>query len=71
MRDRWVHFKIRDVYLPDPSELTLALHGDDILQGRVVDVSDNQTEEGAYVVVEAEGIKNPLIVPLKRILGVL
>lgn len=71
LKNRWVHFKIRDVYIPDPRELSVALHGDDLLQGKVIDLSDNGMQELAYAVIEVEGIDQPVIVPVKRILGAL
>ena len=36
LKNRWVHFKICDVYLPDPRQLLVELHGDDVLEGRVI-----------------------------------
>jgi hypothetical protein len=49
----------------------MALHGDDLLQGKVVDLSDNLEKDGQYAVIEVEGFKDLVIVPVKRILGVL
>ncbi len=71
LRNRWVHFKIRDVYLPEPEKLSLRLHGDDLLQGKIVDLSDSGVQEAAYAVVEVEGIDQPVIVAVDRILGAL
>lgn len=71
LHDRWVHFKVRDVYYPDPSEVLMELHGDDLLQGRVVDLTTGQSRDGAFLVVEVSDMEQPLIVPVKRILGVL
>jgi hypothetical protein len=34
-RDRWIHFKIRDIYHPDPATVLIALHGDDLLRGKL------------------------------------
>ncbi len=59
------------MYVPDARELVLALHGDDLLQGRVLDVSDSGARQDAYVVVKVDGIEEPLIVPSKWIRGVL
>jgi hypothetical protein len=70
LKDQWVNFRVRDVYIPDPQEVLTELHGNDILQGRVIAVSDNQTQDGSYAVVEVRGLGEPLIVPLKRILDV-
>ena len=71
LRDRWVHFKIRDVYIPDPEKLLVELYGDDLLQGKVVDLSDSGSRQGAFAVVEVEGVEQPVVVPVERILGVL
>ena len=61
LKNRWVSFRILDVYLPEPLKLLMDLHGRDILQGQVVDLSDNGTE--SFIVVEVEGIEQPVIVP--------
>jgi len=66
-----VHFKIRDVYIPDPAKVLFDVYGDDLLQGRVVDLSDSGGAQGTFVVVELDGIEDRLIIPLERILGVL
>ncbi|MBZ5701876.1 MAG: hypothetical protein LAN84_08510 [Acidobacteriia bacterium] len=71
LKNRWVHFQIRDVYLPEPHNLLDALHGCDLLQGRVVETSDSGMQPGAFLVVEVEGIDQPVIVPVKRVLGAL
>ena len=71
LRNRWVHFKIRDVYIPDPAKVLFDMYGDDLLQGRVADLSDSGSTDGVFVVVELEGIEQSVIVPLERILGVL
>ncbi len=71
LRDRWVSFCIRDVFIPDPEKLLVSLYGDDILQGRVVDLSDSGGEKEAYAVVKVERIDKPLIVPVRRIRGIL
>lgn len=71
LRNQWVRFRIRDVYLPDPQELLTELYGNELLKGKVVDLSNSGTEEGMFAVVEVEGVQNPVIVPVKRILGTL
>jgi hypothetical protein len=71
VRNRWVHFRIRDVYYPDAVQVLDKLHGSDLLQGRVVDMSDSGERSGAFAVVEVEGIEQPVVVPVKDILGVL
>jgi hypothetical protein len=71
LRDRWVHFRICDVYHPDPAQVLIDLHGDDVLSGKVVDLSDSGMQEAAFVVVEVEGVRQAVIVPVERILAVL
>jgi len=69
VRDRWVNFKIRDVYVPDPAEILMKLHGDDMLQGKVIDSSYSGLQQDAFVVVEVEGLAQPVVVPMNRIRG--
>jgi len=71
LRDRRVDFRIRDVFIPDPEKLLLTLYGDDILQGRVLDLSDSGDEREAYAVVAVDGLEEPVIVPVKQIRGIL
>jgi hypothetical protein len=69
LREQRVQFKIRDVYHPDPAQVLLDLHGDDLLIGKVVDLSDSGMQKNVFVVVEVEGIEELLIVLVERILG--
>jgi hypothetical protein len=71
MRDQWVQFKVLDVYHPEPTKVLLDLHGNDILRGKVVDLSDSGLQKDAFLVVKVEAIEEPLIVPVERILGTL
>jgi hypothetical protein len=68
LRNRWVQFKICDVYLPDPRQLLLDLHGGDVLEGRVIDLSDSGREAEAFAVVDVAEIGQRVIVPVQRIL---
>jgi hypothetical protein len=69
MIDRWVHFRIRDVFHPEPAALLDRLHGDDILQGRVIEMTKSSTDDQAYVVVEVPDMAWQLIVRVDRVLG--
>ena len=71
IRNRLVNFKVRDVYIPDAREILVELYGNDILQGRVLDLTDSGTAKQAFAVVEVEGVSKNVIVPMERILGVL
>ena len=68
-RDQWVRFKACDVYYPDPTQVLLELYGNDLLTGKVVDVSDSGSHKEAFVIVEVEGIEAPIVVPVERLLG--
>jgi hypothetical protein len=69
VRNRWVNFKIRDVYVPDPAQILMELHGDDLLQGKIIDSSDSGFQQNAFAVVEVEGLVQPVVVPVDRIRG--
>jgi hypothetical protein len=69
LRDRWVRFKIRDIYHPDHTKVLIDLHGNDLLSGQVIDLSDNGMHSDAFVVVEVEGIADLVIVPVERLVG--
>jgi len=69
VRNRWVNFKIRDVYVPDPAQILMELHGDDVLQGKIIDSSDSGFQQNVFAVVEVEGLVQPVVVPMNRIRG--
>jgi hypothetical protein len=66
-----VHFKIRDVYYPDPIKILTDLHGDDLLTGKILDLSDSGMQKDVFAVIEVEAIQDLLVVPIERILGAL
>jgi hypothetical protein len=70
LRGKWVSFKIRDIYLPDSQQVLLELHGDDLLNGQVADLSDSGKVTGAYAVIEVDGLDQPVIVPVDRLFDV-
>jgi hypothetical protein len=71
LKHRLVRFRARDIYISDPQEVLNELYGNNILQGKVVDLTDSGAQGKAFVVVEVEGMKNFLIVPIEKVLGVL
>lgn len=70
LRNRWVHFKVSDVHIPNAEKVLTELYGDHLLQGQVVDISESRGQ-GKFAVVKVEGIQGPVIVSFDRILGVL
>jgi hypothetical protein len=71
LRNRQVRFRIRDVHIPNPQKLLMDLHGDDLLQGRAVDLSDDGSRKEAFVVVEVDGLEPLVIIAVDRLLDVL
>lgn len=74
LKNRWVHFKLRDIFVPPSQEVLEELHGEDILQGRVVGFTERGSAEGTpqetYVVVEVDGLRKAVVIPIGQILGV-
>ena len=71
LRNRLVHFRIMDIRFPEPAQVLAQLHGQDVLQGRVVDMSDSGDDARAFAVVEVEGLEQQVVVPARQLLGVL
>jgi hypothetical protein len=70
LRNRWVHFKVSDVHIPNAEQVLRELYGDHLLQGQVMDISEGG-KQGKFAVVKVDGISVPVIISLDRILGVL
>ena len=62
-----VRFRISDIYLPDPLVILNQLHGEDVLEGRVLDVSDGGTRSEQFAVIEVQGLDQIIIVPLASV----
>jgi hypothetical protein len=67
LRNQYVRFKIADIYLPDPLFILKKLHGDDVLQGRVVDISGSGTRPEQFAVIDVPELDQMIIVPLERV----
>jgi len=70
LKNHTVDFRICDIFYPKWEQILFQLHGSDVLQGRVVDLSETGDVDGSFVEVEVEGLSVRLIIPLERILGV-
>jgi len=62
-----VEFRVSDIYLPDPISLLYELHSEELLNGRVIEMSDSGQDQGAFVVVDIEGIERVVVVPVDRV----
>ncbi|WP_349027403.1 hypothetical protein [Methyloglobulus sp.] len=67
LRNRRVKFRVSDIYFPDPQEVVKDLYENKVLDGKVVDLSDSGKQEDAFVVVQVEGVKKFLIVPIDKV----
>lgn len=63
----WVQFRINDAYVPEPEQILADLHGADFLQGKLIDVSQSDSQAEAFGVVEVEGLSQPVVVAMKNI----
>lgn len=70
LKDHTVNFRICDIFYPDCQQILFQLHGNDVLQGRVVDLSESGLVDGSFVEIDVEGLGEKVIVPLERILGI-
>jgi hypothetical protein len=70
LKNHTVNFRICDIFYPDCQQILFQLHGNDVLQGRVVDLSESGLVDGSFVEIDVEGLAEKVIVPLERILGI-
>ena len=69
LMNRFVRFKVSDVTIPAPQEVVTELYGGDIVQGKVVDITESGTGEQAFIVVRVEAMKDVLILPAEKVIG--
>jgi len=65
LRNHHVRFRAADIHIPHPLVVLYELHGNDLLEGRVVDMSDSGERKEAFAVVEVERVQQFLIVPVE------
>jgi hypothetical protein len=63
----WVQFRINDAYVPEPARILKDLHGQDFLQGKLIDISQSDSQAEAFAVVEVEGLSQPVVVAMKHV----
>jgi hypothetical protein len=63
----WVQFRINDAYVPEPPQILIELHGNDVLRGKIIDVSDSETHGEVFAVVEVETLSQPIVVAMKHL----
>jgi hypothetical protein len=66
---RRARFRLRDIHFPEASVVLEALHGDDVLQGEVLDLSVSGLDAWLYVVVRVDRLEQPVVVPAHLLLA--
>jgi hypothetical protein len=62
-------FKTLDIHLPNPIDVLIELHGDDVVQGEIIGLSDSGTQKDVYALIRVEGVQKMVIVPVDRIIS--
>ncbi len=70
LKDQWVEFKYCDIYLPDPQQLLFDLYGNNKIRGKVADLSDDGKNKETFAVILVDGLAQPVIVPIDRLVWV-
>jgi hypothetical protein len=70
VRNSLVNFRICDAYVPEPLQILMELHGEDLLHGKIIDVSESGSQGEQFVVVEVERLAQPVVVPMKHVRGI-
>ena len=66
--NRRVQFRVRDIYLPDPQTVMKELYGESVLEGRVLEITEN--DEGArFAVIEVSELYTPVLIAVEHITG--
>ena len=70
LKNHIVNFRICDIFYPDYQQVLFGLHGNDVLQGRVIDLSDTGELDSSFAEIEVDDVAQRAIVPIDRILGI-
>ena len=66
---RRARFRLRDIHYPDASVVLDTLHGGDVLQGEVLDLSASGLDAWLYAVVRVDRLEQPVVVPVHRLIA--
>ena len=70
LKNHTVNFKICDIFYPDFQQILFGLHGNDVLRGRVIDLSETGAADSSFAEIEVDVLEQRVIVPIDRILGI-
>ena len=61
-------FKVSDIFIPDPLIVLCQLYIDNLVQGKVIDLSDSGTQEDAFALVQVKRLEQLVVVPVARLI---
>jgi len=70
LKNHTVNFRICDIFYPDFQQVLFGLHGNDVLRGRVIDLSESGEPDSSFAEIEVDELEQRVIVPIYRILGI-
>lgn len=70
LKNHTVNFRICDIFYPDYQQVLFGLHGNDVLRGRVIDLSESGVLDSSFAEIEVRELEQRVIVPIDRILGI-
>ena len=70
LKNHTVNFRVCDIFYPDFQQILFQLHGNDVLKGKVIDLSESGVVDGSFVEIKVQGLRERVIVPLERIIGI-
>ena len=70
LKNHTVNFRICDIFYPDYQQVLFGLHGNDVLRGRVIDLSDSGELDSSFAEIQVDEVEQRVIVPINRILGI-
>lgn len=70
LKNHTVNFRTCDIFYPAYQQVLFELHGGDILEGRVIDLSDSELDGVSFAEIELDDLEVRVIVPVDRILGI-
>lgn len=68
---RTVDFDVLDAFNPTPAEVLMQRYANQIMQGRVVDVTTDAKHSEQYAVLRVGGVQDFVIVPCRKLRGTL
>jgi len=70
LKNHTVNFRICDIFYPDYQQVLFGLHGNDVLRGMVIDLSEAGELASSFAEIEVDELEQRVIVPIDRILGI-